>query len=174
MKDIILNVVLGIVTGLISGYIVTIYYRKKDMEKEFIFYCERLLRYASFLSNTFMPLKLMYMDTNEIIKTLTDMEFPRRYTWLKTPRTLKENSHLVNNLENDCSLFLSNLLEYSNALMWSNVKDTTLEYREQHRKICDEKHKFLGKKWMDLSKDITQLLKIINGDKVSQKHSSKL
>lgn len=163
MGNIMSNAVLGIITGLISGYIVTIYYRKKDLEKEFILYCERLLKFASCLSNTFMPLKLIYMDANEIIKTLADMEFPRRYSWLKTPRTLKNNAYLVNNLENDCSVFFSNLLEYSDALMWSLDTDTTAECRAQHAKICNEKHKIIDEKWMDLSKDMTQLLKIING-----------
>lgn len=177
MKDVLLNVGLGIITGLItgliSGYIVTIHYRNKDLEKEFILYCERLLKYASCLSKISMPLKLIHMDANEIIKTLADIEFPRKYSWLKIPRNLKKDAYLVNNVENDCDVLLSNLLEYSDALMWSLDLDTTSECRSQHAKIRDEKHKVINEKWMDLSKDMAQLLKIINGDKVSKKRDPK-
>lgn len=169
MKDVLLNGVLGIITGLISGCIVTIYYRRKDLEREFIFYCERLLKYASCLSNISMPLKLIHMDAKEIINTLADMEFPRKYSWLKIPSTLKKDAYLVNNVENDCNVLFSNLLEYSNALMWSLDADTTVECRAQHAKICDEKREVINEKWMDLSKDMIQLLKIINGDKVNKK-----
>lgn len=172
MKDVLLNGILGIITGLISGYIVTIHYRRKDLEREFILYCERLLKYASCLSNISMPLKLIHMDANEIIRTLADIEFPRKYSWLKIPRALKKDAYLVKNMENDCNVLFSNLLEYSDALMWSLDLDTTSECRSQHAKIRDEKHKVINEKWIDLSKNMMQLLKIINGEKVCEKRRS--
>lgn len=177
MKDVLLNlglgIITGLITGLISGYIVTVHYRNKDLEKEFILYCERLLKYATCLSNTFMPLKLVHMDASEIIKTLTDMDSPRKYSWLKIPKNLKKDANLVNDLENDCREFFLNLLEYSQALMWSLDTDTTAECREQHAKIRDEKSNVLDKKWMDLFKDIAQFRTTINGDEVSKKRDPK-
>lgn len=161
MHEIALNICLGVVTGIVSGCLVTVYYRKKDSEREFVLYSEQLLNYAIRLFNAYMPFKLIYMDSKEIITILAEMEQPHRYSWIKAPKEIRENNNIITAVEDDCSSFISNLLAYSDALLMQNSHNMSEDSRAKYKEICEEKHNEIREIWLKYSKDWTKLLEFL-------------
>lgn len=72
MRDQLVNLLIGIVSGIISGVIVTLYYRRKDEERDLLRYFEELRLYIQQL-----------LAADDLEKFFMHSAPPRQYDWLK-------------------------------------------------------------------------------------------
>ena len=106
--DILCNLFVGVISGIISSLAITLYYRKKDEEKDRQFFFCDVRSYVNRLA------EIDSNDINAIALFLSTNEFPRVFPWIKLN---KNESNVVYEVHSHAMDLQKAILEYQVTTM---------------------------------------------------------